>query len=135
MDRDLNLCILCGRCVRICKAHQGEATIAFVGRGSRSRIWQAFGRSLLEAGCRFCGSCVDVCPTGSLAGRYGIGLLSVGATMQIGEDVLAKHYDIWRDAAAEHGHSAKRDTWRLGGAMHVAETREQALRDVAFCMR
>ena len=72
-----------------------------------------------------------VSPSGPrLAGRYGIGLLSVGATMQTGEDVLAKHYDVWRDVAAEHGHSADRDTWRLVGAMHLAETREQALRDV-----
>lgn len=70
MDRDLNLCILCGRCVRICKYHQGEAVIDFVNRGSQTRIGQAFGRSLLEAGCQFCGSCVDACPTGSLADRY-----------------------------------------------------------------
>lgn len=70
MDRDLNLCILCGRCVRICKHHQGRAVIDFVGRGSQTRIGQAFGRSLLEAGCQFCGACVDVCPTGSLADRY-----------------------------------------------------------------
>lgn len=70
MDRDLNLCILCGRCVRICKYQHGTATIDFVGRGSSTRIGEAFGRSLLEAGCRFCGSCVDVCPTGSLADRY-----------------------------------------------------------------
>jgi NAD(P)H-flavin reductase/ferredoxin len=70
MDRDLNLCILCGRCVRICKYHQGKSVIDFVGRGSQTRIGQAFGRSLLEAGCQFCGSCVDVCPTGSLADRY-----------------------------------------------------------------
>jgi len=70
MDRDLNLCILCGRCVRICKYHQGKSVIDFVGRGSETRIGQAFGRSLLEAGCQFCGSCVDVCPTGSLADRY-----------------------------------------------------------------
>lgn len=70
MDRDLNLCILCGRCVRICKNHQGRAVIDFVGRGSQTRIGQAFGRSLLEAGCQFCGACVDVCPTGSLADRY-----------------------------------------------------------------
>jgi NADH dehydrogenase/NADH:ubiquinone oxidoreductase subunit G len=70
IDRDLNLCILCGRCVRICKAHQGETTIDFVGRGSDTRIGEAFGRSLTEAGCKFCGSCVDVCPTGSLADRY-----------------------------------------------------------------
>jgi NADH dehydrogenase/NADH:ubiquinone oxidoreductase subunit G/NAD(P)H-flavin reductase len=70
MDRDLNLCILCGRCVRICKYHQGKSVIDFVGRGSQTRIGQAFGHSLLEAGCQFCGSCVDVCPTGSLADRY-----------------------------------------------------------------
>jgi len=70
MDRDLNLCILCGRCVRICKYHQGKAVIDFVNRGSETRIGQAFGHSLLEAGCQFCGSCVDVCPTGSLADRY-----------------------------------------------------------------
>ena len=70
IDRDLNLCILCGRCVRVCKAHQGQATIDFVGRGSHTRIGAAFGRSLTEAGCRFCGSCIDVCPTGSLADRY-----------------------------------------------------------------
>jgi predicted molibdopterin-dependent oxidoreductase YjgC len=71
IDRDLNLCILCGRCVRICKAHHGQSTIDFVGRGSHTRIGEAFGRSLAEAGCRFCGSCIDVCPTGSLADRYG----------------------------------------------------------------
>jgi NADH dehydrogenase/NADH:ubiquinone oxidoreductase subunit G/NAD(P)H-flavin reductase len=70
MDRDLNLCILCGRCVRICKYHQGKSVIDFVGRGSKTCIGQAFGHSLLEAGCQFCGSCVDVCPTGSLADRY-----------------------------------------------------------------
>lgn len=70
MDRDLNLCILCGRCVRVCKFQQGKSVIDFVGRGSKTHIGQAFGHSLLEAGCQFCGSCVDVCPTGSLADRY-----------------------------------------------------------------
>jgi NAD(P)H-flavin reductase/ferredoxin len=70
LERDLNLCILCGRCVRICKYHQGKSVIDFVGRGSKTRIGQAFGHSLLEAGCQFCGSCIDVCPTGSLADRY-----------------------------------------------------------------
>lgn len=70
LDRDLNLCILCGRCVRICKAHHGQSTIEFVGRGSQTHIGEAFGRSLTDAGCRFCGSCIDVCPTGSLSDRY-----------------------------------------------------------------
>ncbi len=70
IDRDLNLCILCGRCVRICKEQHGQTVIDFVGRGSQTRIGEAFGRSLGEAGCRFCGSCIDVCPTGSLSDRY-----------------------------------------------------------------
>ena len=70
IDRDLNLCILCGRCVRICKHQHGMSVIDFVGRSSATKIGEAFGRSLLEANCRFCGSCVDVCPTGTLADRY-----------------------------------------------------------------
>ena len=70
IDRDLNLCILCGRCVRICKHQQGKAVIDFISRGSETHIGTAFGHSLLEAGCQFCGSCVDVCPTGALAERY-----------------------------------------------------------------
>jgi len=70
IDRDLNLCILCGRCVRICKLLHGEQAIDFVGRGSETHIGQAFGRSLQDAGCQFCGACIDVCPTGCLSERY-----------------------------------------------------------------
>ncbi|HOQ89577.1 MAG TPA: 2Fe-2S iron-sulfur cluster-binding protein, partial [Candidatus Hydrogenedentes bacterium] len=70
LDRDLNLCILCGRCARVCREQHGKAVIDFIGRGSQARIGQAFDMSLLEAGCTFCGSCVDACPTGTLSDRY-----------------------------------------------------------------
>jgi alkanesulfonate monooxygenase SsuD/methylene tetrahydromethanopterin reductase-like flavin-dependent oxidoreductase (luciferase family) len=67
-----------------------------------------------------------------LAGKHGLGLLSIGATMQIGADVLGLHYDVWDEMAKENGHAANRADWRLVGVFHIAETKEQALRDVEY---
>jgi alkanesulfonate monooxygenase SsuD/methylene tetrahydromethanopterin reductase-like flavin-dependent oxidoreductase (luciferase family) len=67
-----------------------------------------------------------------LAGKHGVGLLSIGATMQIGADVLALHYDVWDEMARDSGYAASRDKWRLVGVFHIAETKEQALRDVEY---
>ncbi|HEV2310459.1 MAG TPA: LLM class flavin-dependent oxidoreductase [Acidimicrobiia bacterium] len=66
------------------------------------------------------------------AGRFGLGLLSVGATTEIGFDVLAAHWDVMEQRAAEFGQRADRARWRLVGPMHLAETKEQAQRDVEF---
>ena len=64
------------------------------------------------------------------AGRFGLGLLSVGATTEIGFDVLAAHWDVMEQRAAEFGQRADRARWRLVGPMHLADTKEQARRDV-----
>jgi limonene 1,2-monooxygenase len=66
------------------------------------------------------------------AGRFGLGLLSVGATTEIGFDVLAAHWDVMEQRAAEFGQRADRARWRLVGPMHLADTKEQARRDVEF---
>jgi predicted molibdopterin-dependent oxidoreductase YjgC len=68
-DRDYNVCILCGRCVRMCQEVRGSSILAFTYRGPKAKVGPAFGRSHLEAGCEFCGACVDVCPTGALADK------------------------------------------------------------------
>ncbi len=66
------------------------------------------------------------------AGKYGMGLLSIGATTQGGFNALAMTHQIWSEKAAEHGNVVDRGTWRLVGPMHVAETREKARENVRF---
>jgi len=66
-DRDYNLCILCGRCVRMCQEMRGTGILAFNYRGPKAIVGPAFGRNHVEAGCEFCGACVSVCPTGALS--------------------------------------------------------------------
>ena len=70
-----------------------------------------------------------------LAGRYGVGLLSVGATISEGFDALHLHWDVMEERAAEFGTVADRGKWRLVGPMHLAESREQAIRDVRHGLR
>jgi limonene 1,2-monooxygenase len=71
-------------------------------------------------------------PTGPrLAGRHGAGLLSIGATLtKEGFDALAHHWSVMEERAATYGTAVDRLKWRLVGLMHVAETREQAYKDV-----
>jgi formate dehydrogenase alpha subunit len=69
IDRDNSLCILCGRCVRVCHEVRGATVLTFVYRGSETVVDTAMNRRLIESNCQFCGACVDVCPTGSLSER------------------------------------------------------------------
>jgi limonene 1,2-monooxygenase len=72
-------------------------------------------------------------PTGAkLAGRHGVGLLSVGATLAAGFDALALHWSVLQAEAKAHGKQVDRGKWRLVGPMHIAETTEQAYRDVEY---
>jgi predicted molibdopterin-dependent oxidoreductase YjgC len=69
-ERDYNLCILCGRCVRMCQEVRGAGILDFQHRGPETLVGTAYNLSHLETGCQFCGACVDVCPTGALRDRY-----------------------------------------------------------------
>jgi limonene 1,2-monooxygenase len=73
-------------------------------------------------------------PTGPrMAGQHGVGLLSIGATLtKDGFDALAHHWNVVEERAAHYGQTVSRRDWRLVGLMHIAETREQAYRDVEF---
>ncbi len=65
IKRDPDYCVLCGRCVRVCK-DQGTSVLEFMGRGVGSKVATAEDKPLQESGCTFCGSCVDVCPVNAL---------------------------------------------------------------------
>src|SRR5579884_3974616 len=73
-------------------------------------------------------------PTGArLAGRHGVGLLSIGATLTIeGFDALAYHWGIVEERAAAFGTRVDRKNWSLVSPFHIAETEEQARAEVKF---
>ncbi|OEU69360.1 MAG: hypothetical protein BA863_18265 [Desulfovibrio sp. S3730MH75] len=66
-DRDYNLCILCGRCVRMCQEIRTANVLAYKNSGRETIVGPAFGRTHMDSGCEFCGACVSVCPTGTLS--------------------------------------------------------------------
>ncbi len=75
----------------------------------------------------------SVTPSGGrLAGKYDLSMICVAATNPFGYDALAANWKIANDIAAEHGRQMDRSRLRLVGPMHIAETREQAFKNVKY---
>ena len=64
--RDPKKCILCKRCVAVCKKVQNVGAIDTLNRGFKSKIGTALDKSLNDVPCTMCGQCVVACPTGAL---------------------------------------------------------------------
>ena len=68
-----------------------------------------------------------VSPSGmTLAGKYGIGVLSIGSMASEGITALATQWDFAEDAALKSGTTVDRSDWRVLLNWHIAETRELA---------
>ena len=64
--RDPNKCILCRRCVSMCKNTQTVSVIDLVNRGFKTQVAAPFDMPLSETPCVNCGQCITVCPVGAL---------------------------------------------------------------------
>jgi len=64
--RNMERCISCTRCVRMCTEIQGASAITMVSRGGRTRMEPFSGKSF---DCEYCGNCMIACPVGSILSR------------------------------------------------------------------
>ncbi|MBU4438425.1 MAG: FAD-dependent oxidoreductase [Firmicutes bacterium] len=71
--RDLNRCVSCGRCVRACRDLRGVDVLDYeVMEDDRIMVDVRQHHQMTEENCRFCGACVEVCPTGALQDKEGV---------------------------------------------------------------
>ena len=61
-----NRCVLCGRCVRVCRTKEGQPQMNFAKRGFDTRISFYGILQERESACDECQACVDVCPVGAI---------------------------------------------------------------------
>ena len=81
---DMNRCVLCGRCVRACNDLRGVGVLQYKKKGMETYDGALHNKLLIDADCRFCGACAEVCPTGTI--RDKVQLLSSKATKK--EDLI-----------------------------------------------
>ncbi len=66
IEIDNNKCVLCARCVRICRDVVGADALGLVNRGFETYVAPSMGESLQDTNCESCGMCISTCPTGAL---------------------------------------------------------------------
>ncbi|MFE7896882.1 formate dehydrogenase subunit alpha [Streptomyces sp. NPDC057424] len=131
LDRDL--CIACGRCVRMCSEVQGTFALTLVGRGADTVVAPGTGGPWAESDCVACGGCVDTCPTGAITQpgpargitsafppgvartRTTCGYCGVGCTLE----VVTQDGDVAavlpaRDGPVNHGHACVKGRFAHG---------------------
>jgi limonene 1,2-monooxygenase len=69
----------------------------------------------------------QISPSGmTLAGKHGIGIISIGSLSDEGLNALSTQWGFAESAAAKHGKTVDRKNWRVLLSWHIAETREKA---------
>ena len=63
---DPNKCVLCGRCVWVCRERFGVGVLGFAHRGFNRVVTTFEDKPIAESGCHVCDDCIAVCPVGAL---------------------------------------------------------------------
>ncbi|AFQ42489.1 2Fe-2S iron-sulfur cluster-binding protein [Desulfosporosinus meridiei] len=71
--RDLNKCILCGKCVATCEEVAERSVISFANRGFETKISTFMDTDLKDSACVYCNRCVAICPVGALVDKSMVG--------------------------------------------------------------
>ncbi|MHC4642429.1 MAG: formate dehydrogenase subunit alpha [Planctomycetota bacterium] len=69
LEYDVDKCIRCGRCIRICEEVQADSALTFKSRAASVEVTTAFDIPLNDSTCELCGQCISSCPTGALYER------------------------------------------------------------------
>ncbi len=70
IEIDNNKCILCSRCVRICREVVGANALGLINRGYDTYVAPSMGAALQDTHCESCGMCISTCPTGAITENF-----------------------------------------------------------------
>jgi NADH dehydrogenase/NADH:ubiquinone oxidoreductase subunit G len=62
-----NRCVLCGKCIRVCRNEHGHSTLTFARRGIDTVVTYFKDDDAGDLICDDCGKCAEICPVGALA--------------------------------------------------------------------
>lgn len=93
---DMNRCVLCGRCVRACQDLRGVGVLRYNKEGLEPYVGTLHNKLLSDAGCRFCGACAEVCPTGTIRDLMNYTLVEKRDTLIPCQATCPAHTDVPR---------------------------------------
>ena len=140
MNYDPGLCIVCEKCVTVCKDMIGSNALSTVKRGADAiapelkasmpkdayAMWNKLNKSLIgfnEQQCTDCGECISVCPVGALVShdfQYKSNaweLTKVPAANPHSSDCTLMYYEVKHDSIEKH---ATQRIYRVTNEHHYA---------------
>jgi formate dehydrogenase major subunit len=99
IEIDNNKCILCGRCIRICREVVGANALGFINRGFNTFVAPSMANSLKDTFCESCGMCLSTCPTGALTENV---IFKPGPVQTTSADGLCNYCSVGCAITLEH---------------------------------